>query len=135
MQNQHHFAPNPYRLGGILAAITILIGILLPEAVTLNLLALLLFGIASIYFGFAVADGRTKALLIEASIVLLYLGLAILGIQLSAWILVIGYVLHGFWDWGHHNRDFGAQVVSWYIPFCVLYDWIIAVFIAVLLIT
>lgn len=124
---------NPYLLAVALAALTVVPGLLLPQHVTVTALSLLLFGIAAVYFGFAVADGRRSALLIESVVVLLYLGLALSGLLVSAWWLVAGYALHGIWDLLHHNRTFGAHVARWYIPFCVLYDWLIALFLVVLM--
>jgi hypothetical protein len=125
---------NPFLLAVILAILTIIPCLLLPQHLTMTLLSLLLFGIAAVYFGFAVADGRRNALLIESVVVLIYLGVAVSGLLVSAWWLVAGYVLHGIWDLLHHNRAFGARVVRWYIPFCVLYDWLIALFLLVLIV-
>jgi hypothetical protein len=133
--HSHPVPFNPYALGGGLAVLTIVIGLLTPENIVMTLHAILLFGIAVVYFGFAVADGRAKALLTETLVVSLYFGLATAGLLLSHWWLVVGYVLHGFWDLLHHNPNFGARVANWYIPFCVIYDWIIAVFLAALLLT
>lgn len=126
---------NPYVLAVALAVLTVIPGLLLPEALTIFILGLLLFGIAAVYFGFAVMDGRRSALLIESAVVLGYLCLVTAGVLVSAWLLVLGYVLHGVWDGLHHNRAFGANIAAWYIPFCVVYDWLMAVFLAILLVT
>ena len=36
-----------------------------------------------------------------------------------------GYVLHGTWDLLHHERGIQTQIVGWYPPVCVVYDWIV----------
>jgi hypothetical protein len=32
---------------------------------------------------------------------------------------------HGFWDLFHHRHGPYADTPHWYIPFCVVYDWIL----------
>ena len=125
---------HPLKLGGGLALITIALSIFLPEPITITLLGILLMAIAAVYIGFAIADGNPRAIVIESVVALLYLYGIALGLMWSAWVLVLGYFAHGLWDWVHHH-DFSATTPRWYIPFCVIYDWIIAGFLAVLILT
>ena len=49
-----------------------------------------LVGIAFIYIGFAVADGRRRVIAVECCVVGLFVALAAAGITGSAWLLVVG---------------------------------------------
>lgn len=99
------------------------------------MLALLIFGIAAVYLGFAVADGRTSAVVVESLIILGFLYLTLLGMNVSPWLLALAYFLHGMWDWLHRDGRVGAAVRDWYITACIVYDWLIAAFIVALLLT
>ena len=125
---------HPLKLGGGLALLTIILSIFMPEPITITLLALLLMAIAAIYVGFAIASNEPKAIIIESVVAIIYLYAIALGLMWSAWVLVVGYFAHGAWDWVHHH-DFGTDTPAWYIPACVIYDWIVGAFLAYLLLT
>jgi rhodanese-related sulfurtransferase len=68
--------------------------------------------IAAIYVGFAVTDGRTRVLLIEVTGALVFAALALLGLWLDPWFLVLGLGGHAVWDWVHHSGRHGAAPSS-----------------------
>ena len=43
--------------------------------------------------------------------------------------LAAGYFAHGLWDLAHHPHGVQTRVRSWYIPACVVYDWLVAAFV------
>ncbi|HJU06366.1 MAG TPA: hypothetical protein VJ692_14560 [Nitrospiraceae bacterium] len=53
------------------------------------------------------------------------------GLQLNPLLIAGGYVAHGFWDLFHHRHGPYADTPHWYIPFCVVYDWILGAFLLV----
>jgi hypothetical protein len=91
-------------------------------------LAILLAAVAWIYLGFAIADGRRSAIVVQAICAAVFLNVAFLGVQLdSARLLGLGFVAHAGWDWLHHDGHGPTRVRSWYPPFCVVADLVIAV--------
>ena len=82
--------------------------------------------IASIYIGFAVADGR-RGVLIAATVFVVVAAAAVTG---SPWLLVLGLVGHGLKDLWQHRRQFVANT-RWWPPFCLVVDWTAAAIIAV----
>ena len=125
----------PYVLGIGLAAVTCGLLVLVPRPQGLALLALLLAGIAWVYVGSALADGRGRMIALEALVALAFLVTAFAGLWYTPWALVVGYFAHGVWDPFHHPpgpKSLGAAVrARWYPPACLVYDWLVAAFVAV----
>jgi hypothetical protein len=65
--------------------------------------------IASVYIGFAVADGCRTVLAIESGLVSMFVTIAALAITGTPWLLVAGLAGHGFKDLGQHRRRFAAN--------------------------
>ena len=112
---------------------TTAVTLLLPKERALDLFALLLFGIAAIYIGFAFADGNWTSVNIQSAAAVVFLIIAALGMWVSPLFLVAGYIGHGLWDYLHHIKIIKMRVVSWYPPFCVAYDWLVAALILFLI--
>ncbi|MDH5178412.1 MAG: hypothetical protein OEZ39_04100 [Gammaproteobacteria bacterium] len=113
------------------AALTCFIFHLLPYGKALDAIGMVLAVIASIYIGFAIADGRKNIILIECFAAAVFLGLALFGMWGKPVWLVIGYFAHGGWDLIHHPAAVQTKVRRWYPPLCVLYDWIIGAWLLV----
>jgi hypothetical protein len=86
--------------------------------------------IASIYVGFAVADGRPKVIAVESSVALAFVVVAAAAVTGSAWFLVAGLAGHGLKDLWQHRRHFVANT-RWWPPFCMIVDWVVAAIIVV----
>jgi hypothetical protein len=86
--------------------------------------------IASIYIGFAVADGRPTVVAVETSVAGVFVVLAAAGVTGSAWFLVIGLTGHGLKDLWQHRSHYVANT-RWWPPFCLTVDWVAAAVIAV----
>jgi hypothetical protein len=57
-----------------------------------------------------------------------FLNLAFLGVQHDSELLLgLGFVAHAAWDWLHHDGHGPTHVRTWYPPFCVVADLVIAV--------
>jgi hypothetical protein len=97
---------------------------------TATVYALGIIVIASIYVGFAVADGRTKVIAVESGVTLTFVFLAATAITGSPWLLVVGLIGHGLKDLWQHRTQFVANT-HWWPPFCMVVDWVVAVIIIV----
>jgi hypothetical protein len=89
--------------------------------------------IASVYIGFAVADGRPKVIVAESAVASVFVVVAAAAVTGSVWLIIVGLVGHGLKDLWQHRRQFVANT-RWWPPFCVVVDWIAAAFIAVAII-
>jgi hypothetical protein len=85
--------------------------------------------IASVYIGFAVADGRPAVIAVEISLASTFVILAAAAVTGSPWLLVLGLAGHGLKDLGQYRRQFVANT-RWWPPFCLVVDTAIAVEIA-----
>ena len=95
--------------------------------------ALSLVVIASIYIGFAVADGRPKVIGTEILVTSGFVVLAAAAITVSPWLSVVGLLGHGAKDFWQHRTQFVANT-RWWPPFCFIVDVVVAAAIAGLLI-
>ena len=92
--------------------------------------ALGLVGIAFVYVGFAVADGRWKVIGVESGVTFGFVVLAAAAITATAWLLVLGYIGHGLKDFWQHRTQFVAGT-RWWPPFCAAVDFAVAAIIVV----
>ncbi len=112
--------------GGIQAAAPLALWWLAPGTVY----ALSLILIASVYIGFAVADGRPIVIAVESGVAAVFVVVAAAAITGPAWLLVIGLAGHGLKDLWQHRRQFVAGT-RWWPPFCCAVDLVAAALIAV----
>ena len=87
--------------------------------------ALGLCAIAAVYVGFAVADGRTRVIVIECLVAAVFVVLASVSVTATAWVLVVGYVGHGVKDFWQERHHFVVNT-RWWPPFCACVDWVVA---------
>jgi hypothetical protein len=118
--------------GAVLSVPGLVVASLLSEDAAFGFLAILLGMIASVYFGFALRDGRLRTFNIE------YLGMVVFGAlatialaEDSAWLLAAGYFGHGLWDAIHHPRGVDTTMPWWYVPLCMSFDAVVAVYVLV----
>src|SRR3954468_22174696 len=81
--------------------------------------------IASIYIGFAVADGRARVIALESGVATVFVVVAAAAVTGSPWLLVIGLAGHGVKDVWQHRTHFVANT-RWWPPFCMVVDWVVA---------
>src|SRR6266536_3940216 len=86
--------------------------------------------IASVYIGFAVADGRPAVIAFESSVAGLFVVVAAAAVTGSPWLLVLGLAGHGVKDLWQHRSQFVANT-RWWPPFCFVVDLVVAAIIAV----
>lgn len=88
--------------------------------------------IASVYIGFAVADGRRHVLVVEVLVTTAFVVLAAIAVVASLWLAVVGLVAHGIKDLVQHRSQFVANT-RWWPPFCLVVDFVAAGVIAAML--
>jgi hypothetical protein len=90
--------------------------------------------IATVYIGFAVADGRPAVIAVETTVAAAFVVIAAAGVTGSAWLIVIGFVGHGLKDLWQHRSHFVANT-RWWPPFCMTIDFVAAAIIAVAIVS
>ncbi len=113
-------------VGGLQAASPLAVPWLDPATVY----SLGLAGIAAIYVGFAVADGRGPVIAVETAVAGVFVVVAVIGIAASPWFLVLGLAGHGVKDLWQERTHF-VKGTRWWPPFCLVVDWVAAAAIAV----
>jgi hypothetical protein len=86
--------------------------------------------IASVYIGFAVADGRPNVIGVESGVAAAFVVVAAAAITGTPWLLVAGLVGHGLKDLWQHRTQFVVNT-RWWPPFCLVVDFVAATIIAV----
>lgn len=117
--------------GTLLAALTIGLALLLPEAAVVPLLALLLVFAAAVYVGFAEMDPEGGRRRLQWGVALAFVAVALLGLMTSPWIVAAGWILHAGWDLLHHRGAVPTRTSAWYPRACLAYDLIVGGFLAV----
>ena len=94
----------------------------------------LLMVIATYYILFAVMGSSTPAMTIESSVAVAFLMLAVTGFKKNLWLVVAGLGGHGVFDLFHYTFIQNPGVPVWWPGFCLSFDVIAAMFLAVLLV-
>ena len=99
--------------------------------------ALFLIPIASFYLAFTAYYGDVGAWRFEIGGVIAFTLLGLLGVRVPV-LLIIGYLLHGFWDLLHEIHAHGGsscfsvqqatEIPLAYGAFCASYDWCMAAY-------
>ncbi|MHA7224363.1 hypothetical protein ACX80S_18995 [Arthrobacter sp. RHLT1-20] len=88
-----------------------------------------LIAIASVYIGFAVADGRRHVLIVEIAVTLAFVVVSCMAITGTPWLLVAGLAAHGLKDLWQHRFQFVANT-RWWPPYCAAVDFVAAAILA-----
>ena len=89
--------------------------------------------IASTYVLFAVMGGSMQALMIESIAMTAFIIAAVIGFKFNPWIVVLGLVGHGIFDFFHGGIINNPGVPVWWPSFCLAYDVIAGGYLAWLL--
>ncbi len=115
-------------VGFVGAALGVLASLGLDDSSSTIFAGAALAAVGGVYLGFAVADGRTSAIAIQAVSVLAFATLAYIGIEEgSKAVIGAGWVAHGFWDALHHEHHGPTEVKTWYPPFCATADLVVGI--------
>jgi hypothetical protein len=89
--------------------------------------------IASYYALFAVMGGSVDVLLVESTVIVVFLGASIAGFRSSLWLVVAALAAHGLFDLVHGQLIANPGVPAWWPSFCLSYDLVAAGYLAWLL--
>lgn len=78
--------------------------------------------VAHYYVLFAVMAGTTHALILESSVMMLFVVVAVAGFKRNLWVVVAALVGHGVFDFFHAGIVTNAGVPEWWPAFCMSYD-------------
>ena len=118
-------------LGLVLGAVFIVVARRFGIRGERRLLAVGLIVAALIYVGFAVAWAGGAWIAAELGGVVVFGGLAVLGLKRSPLSLAVGWALHPVWDAGLHLMGAGAAFApTWYVVACISFDFLVGGYIA-----
>lgn len=92
-----------------------------------------LIAIAALYGLFGTIDGTPVVILAEVAGMVPFVALALLGFRRSLWVVVGALACHGVYDLLHAYIVDDAGVPAWWPVFCLAYDVMAALYLAVLL--
>ena len=92
---------------------------------------IVLMVIASHYVLFAAMGASSRTLVIEILVACGFLLAAALGFRKSLWFVVAGLVGHGVFDFFHHVFIQNPGVPAWWPGFCLAFDALLGVVLAV----
>lgn len=115
--------------GAVVGALQGLSPLAFPWLDAATVYALELAVIASVYVGFAVADGRPRIVAAESFVAGVFIVTAAVGLTGSPWLIVLGLAGHGVKDAWQHRTGF-VRGTRWWPPFCLVVDWVAAALIA-----
>ena len=90
--------------------------------------------VASYYVLFAVMAGAASALLVEAALFALFAFLSVMGFRASLWFAAAALMGHGLLDVVHGDLIANRGVPLWWPGFCMAYDVVAGLYLALLLV-
>lgn len=89
--------------------------------------------IATYYILFAVMGSSMLATALESLIASAFLGVAVAGFKKNLWLIAAALVGHGVFDFFHHQFIQNPGVPVWWPGFCLSFDVLAGLFLAMLL--
>ena len=89
---------------------------------------------ATYYVLFAAMGGYTPALMLESMVAVAFVTLAVAGFRKSLWFVVGALAGHGVFDLFHHLLIQNPGVPPWWPGFCLSFDVLISILLALLLV-
>jgi hypothetical protein len=94
---------------------------------------IVLMVVASYYILFAAMGASGRTLMVEIIVACGFLLVAALGFRKSLWFVVAGLIGHGVFDFFHHTFIQNPGVPAWWPGFCLAFDALLGVLLAVTL--
>ena len=89
--------------------------------------------VASYYVLFAAIGGSARTVLVESTVMMVFVSMAVIGFRSSLWVIVAALAAHGVFDFVHGRLVSNPGVPAFWPAFCLGFDVLIAVFLAGLL--
>ena len=123
-----------YLIGVVLAAVVCAFGLLTGFDRERVFYPTILIVVATYYILFAAMGSSTPALTIESTVAGAFLIAALVGFKKNLWLVVSGLVGHGVFDFFHHMVIQNLGVPVWWPGFCLSFDAVAGIALAVLLV-
>jgi hypothetical protein len=123
-----------YLIGVVLAAVVCVFALLAGFDRDRVFYSTLLIVIATYYILFAVMGSSSPVLMIESPVAGVFLMLAVAGFKKNLWLVVAALGGHGVLDFFHHTFIQNPGVPVWWPSFCLSFDVLAGMFLAVLLV-
>jgi hypothetical protein len=123
-----------YVIGLTLAGAVALFATVVGLARERSFFATVLIVVGSYYVLFAAMGASSRTLLAEIVVAGIFLLLAVLGFKGSLWVLAVGLIGHGIFDFVHHFLIDNPGVPRWWPGFCMAFDVAFGVLLGVRLI-
>ena len=94
---------------------------------------LIIIALFYVYFSLLSVGVDKAVLIIELLSASAFIFLAYLGLKISLWFIVIGLILHGFYDVFHEEIFSHSVVPPWWPEYCLSFDIKIAFYVVLLL--
>jgi hypothetical protein len=111
-----------YVIGLTLAGAVALFATVVGLARERSFFATVLIVVGSYYVLFAAMGASSRTLLAEIVVAGIFLLLAVLGFKGSLWVLAVGLIGHGIFDFVHHFLIDNPGVPRWWPGFCMAFD-------------
>jgi hypothetical protein len=122
-----------YVVGLTLAAAVVLFATVVGLGRDRSFYPTVLIIIGSYYVLFAAMGASRRTLLAEILVAGIFLLFAVLGFKRSLWVVVVGSIGHGLFDFVHHFFIDNPGVPRWWPGFCLSFDVVFGVLLAWLL--
>ncbi len=133
------FARSSTGIGAQLAVATIPLHLLLTKTQSEQFAAVLLAVIGAVYIGFGLQQGSRRQIATELTAAIVFIAAALAAIWSTPWIIPFTYVVHGIWDYAHHQGlklaslySKFVSILAWFPPFCAVCDWVAVVSLVVI---
>jgi hypothetical protein len=126
--------PMEYLIGVLVAAAVCVFGMLAGFDRDRVFYPTVLIVTATYYILFAAMGGYTPALILESLVAGAFVTLAVAGFRRSLWFVVGGLAGHGVFDLSHHLLIQNPGVPLWWPGFCLSFDVLICILLALLLV-
>jgi hypothetical protein len=111
-----------YVIGLTLAVAVALFAIVVGLARERSFFATVLIVVGSYYVLFAATGASSRTLVAEIVVAGIFLLFAVLGFKGNLWLLAVGLVGHGIFDFVHHFLIDNPGVPRWWPGFCAAFD-------------
>jgi hypothetical protein len=123
-----------YLIGLILAAATVGLATGIGLARERSFYPTVLIVIGSYYVLFAAMAASRRTLVVESVAAGIFLLFAVIGFKRNLWLVVVALIGHGIFDFVHHFFIDNPGVPHWWPGFCLAFDALLGVFLALRLI-
>ena len=123
-----------YGIGLILAAAVICLATGVGLARDRSFYPTVLIVIGSYYVLFATMAASRRTLVLESVVAIIFLLFGVVGFRKNLWFVVVALIGHGMFDFVHHFFIDNPGVPHWWPGFCLAFDALLGVFLALQLI-